>query len=386
MHQRWQWAARMVRIGDTQALLLVEIGLAVLLGIALLVIGAGGGAWIFGGIAAGAIALWFYRARINPEVQPNRTPRKVGQVLVGLTVGLSIQQSQFAALSAQMPLFLLLTVVLLALGVGIGYLYAELEKTDVLTALLATTPGNLGVMGSIAADYQRDAALVSLVQLLRFTLVTLLIPLVADVSHEAAPLATLFSLLPRSLDGLSLLWLLAILSVATLAVRLGTRYKIPVATLLCAIAVGIGFNPLLNALPGLPAIAFTLPPALSVLGQILLGLTIGECWAVHPRLSSATLVRSGVPVVLTMVAGLVTAAIAHFCTQWDWLTCLLVAAPGGSPEMIWIALTLNHSVEVVTAGHLVRLIAINLALPSFVALAAYLDGHRQTQEESSLSR
>ncbi|MEB3181090.1 MAG: AbrB family transcriptional regulator, partial [Nostocaceae cyanobacterium] len=44
-------------------------------------------------------------------------------------------------------------------------------------------------------------------------------------------------------------------------------------------------------------------------------------------------------------------------------TCLLMVAPGGSPEMILISLVLDHNVETVTAAHLVRLTAINLYLP-----------------------
>ena len=59
---------------------------------------------------------------------------------------------------------------------------------------------------------------------------------------------------------------------------------------------------------------------------------------------------------------------------WDWLTCLLVTAPGGSPEMIWISLALNHDVETVTTGHLMRLMIINLLLPLLVSLGRYIDG------------
>jgi uncharacterized membrane protein AbrB (regulator of aidB expression) len=70
---------------------------------------------------------------------------------------------------------------------------------------------------------------------------------------------------------------------------------------------------------------------------------------------------------------LLSAAIAKLSTNWDWLTCLLVAAPGGSPEMILIALTLNHNVEIVTLGHLIRLLTINLALPGLVVLVRYLE-------------
>jgi hypothetical protein len=361
-------------------LIAVEVGLASLLGLGILALGLSGGAWIFGGIGAGAIAFWVYKQH-NPQAQPNRSARKTGQILVGLAVGFSLQHSDLFGLSSSVPLFMLLTLLLLASGGAIGYVYSQIEKTDLLTALLATTPGNLGIMGSIAADYQRNAALVSLVQLLRFTVITLLVPLVAHVSHPVDLQQTLQAYSPFPLN-FSLdygLWLCAILLCANYAVQLGIQLKVPVAALLCAIAVGASFNLALNAVPGLPAVDFSLPPWLNLLGQLLLGITIGEFWAMNPRLSWGTGLRAIVPVGLTLAAGLGTAAIAKLLSPWDWLTCLLIAAPGGSPEMIWLALTFDQNVEIVTAAHLLRLIAINLSLPLLVNLAAHQDQRATVQ-------
>jgi uncharacterized protein len=355
-------------------LLVIELGLAALIGMAFLLLGLSGGAWILGGIGAGAIAFWIHK-RSYPQTQANRNARKVGQMLVGLAVGFSLQHNDLLGLSTSMPLFLLLTILLLAGGGAIGYFYAQVEKTDLLTALLATTPGNLGVMGSIAADYQRNAALVSLVQLLRFTVITVLVPLVAHVSHSPNLQETLQLLIPSKAE-LTLgygLWLISILLCTRSAVQLGHRLKVPVAALLCAIAVGAAFNPILHILPLFPAIDFHLPPLLNLLGQLLLGITIGEFWAITPPLNWGTSARAIVPVILTLVAGLATAAIAKLLSPWDWITCLLIAAPGGSPEMIWLALTLDQNVEVVTAAHLLRLIAINLSLPLLVTFTAQVE-------------
>jgi uncharacterized membrane protein AbrB (regulator of aidB expression) len=73
-------------------------------------------------------------------------------------------------------------------------------------------------------------------------------------------------------------------------------------------------------------------------------------------------------VVLTLAAGVAVAAVAVGLTSWDWLTCLLVTSPGGAPEMILVALALDHQVETVTASHLVRLIVINSSLPVWLWL------------------
>ena len=80
-----------------------------------------------------------------------------------------------------------------------------------------------------------------------------------------------------------------------------------------------------------------------------------------------------IPVAMTIGAGFIAAVIALVLTPWDWLTCMLVTAPGGAPEMILVSLALEHNVEIVTAGHLVRLMAINGSLPIWVLLFRHLD-------------
>ncbi|GAB4463537.1 MAG: hypothetical protein OHK0037_16310 [Elainellaceae cyanobacterium] len=374
---------------------IAEVLLAGLMGLALMALGLSGGAWILGGVAAGALVFYGDRTWFHHPALPNKTLRKMGQVLIGLAIGFSIRQSTLSSLSAQIPVLVLLGLTLLASGGLIGYFYSRLEKVDLLTGVLATTPGNIGVMASIAADYSKNTAFVSLVQLLRFTTIIFVIPLVARVPHTMDLSTTLSALLPEAhwLTLGNLLELAAVLAAAILAAQIGTRLKIPVATFFCPILVGLGFEPLGFAdwfagwfadwFAGLPSGAdssFSLPPLLKVVGQILLGTTIGEYWANSPRITLSTLARAVIPVTLTFSAGLLTAAIAKALTPWDWLTCLLIAAPGGSPEMIWIAVSLQHDVELVTASHLVRLLVINLSLPGLIWLACTLDARLAAQQ------
>lgn len=371
---------------STYFILAIELLVAVCIGGALLTLGAGGGAWILGGIAAGALVFYVGRDRTNRVLKPNHNARKIGQLLVGLTVGFSIQHSDLSLISSQLPVLFLLTLFLLGSGVGVGYLYSRIAKTDLLTGLLATTPGNIGVMASIAADYGRNPSLVSMVQLMRFTAITFIIPLISHVSQQTDVESVLRSLTHTTLtlEPVYLIWLGSLLGVTTIAVRLGTQVRIPVAGLLCAIVVGAGFNAVFNLLPWFPMIDFSLPPLLNLIGQILLGLTIGEYWGISPKLQKGAIGHALVPVLLTFLTGLIAAGLAMMLTSWDWLTCLLVTAPGGSPEMIWIALNLDRNVEIVTAGHLVRLIAINVSLPILVLLAGNLDSRTVNSEDAIL--
>lgn len=363
-------------------LILVEILLAGAIGVGLLAIGVDGAAWMLGGILAGAIAFAIYHQRYNPQAQPNRSVRKVGQMLVGLMVGFSIQHSNWAALATKLPLLLLLTGCLLLGGVMIGALYARLSKVDFLTGVLAATPGNVAIMASVAAEYGKNPALVAFIQLLRFTAVTSLIPLLAQTHHHQAVGNALQSLIPTANQwhGAYLLWLAVTLAIAAGSAQLGKHLRVPVPGLMCPLLVGGLFEATVALLPWVPPVAFHPPTAFNVLGQVLLGITIGEYWGQNPQLSKSAIAQGVLPAGLMTLTGLVTAGIASMITPWDWLTCLLITSPGGSPEMIWMALVLDRNVELVTAGHLVRLITLNLLLPLMITAATALDD-RQLQQQ-----
>jgi len=337
-------------------------------------LGLGGIAWIFGGIASGAFVLQASREFYSYVAQPNRSARKVGQALVGFTIGCSLVQTQLAGISSDLPVFVMLTLLILLSGSAIGLLYARLSQTNLLTAMLATVPGGIGVMASIAADYGRNVTQVALVQVIRITTVILFIPLVAKsfagdflVAHEPESTPLL------NLDPSYLGTLLLGLGVAIAGIYLSSRLRIPAAPFFGSLVAGIAFNPLLHSLPWMTDILFTPPPLENLLGNVLLGITIGEYWGTGAKLKKRAIAHALIPVVLTIAIGFLVARLAMALTGWDWLTCLLVTAPGGAPEMILVSLALHHSVETVTAGHLVRLMAINASLPLWVFWFRSLD-------------
>jgi membrane AbrB-like protein len=374
---KWQF-----QIKDVYWLTTVELITSLFFCIGLIFIGVGTGAGILAGIMAGAMVFYIYRNFYNDQAKPNRTSRKIGQMLIGLGVGLAVKHDDLAAVSPQIPIFLLLTFLLLGLGIAIAYLYKHLIKTDYLTAIFATVPGNIGIMGSIAADYGKNPALVSLIQVMRFTAVILLVPLMVQVpiSHNFADTINTFTHSLQILEPVYLLKLCAVFGMTVLAVETGNKLNIPVAAFFCAIFTGIVINFLPDILPIVSPDYFQLPAIFNLLGQLLLGLTIGEYWGINPQLSPKNIIFAALPVAMTLSGGLIVALVAKLITHWDWLTCLLVSVPGGSPEMIWIALTLNHHVEIITAGHLIRLITINMMLPLMILAASHLDGMKKQHQ------
>lgn len=352
---------------------LIIVGLQLLfalpLGLAFTEFTTGGIAWIFGGIASGALVLNAYRVFCKHSLKPNRQARQIGQGLVGLAIGFSIANANLVAVSAKLPVFVLLTLFILLTGTAIGYIYSLISRTNILNAMLATVPGGVGVMSSIAADYNRNVSLVALVQVIRVTAVILVIPILARLSAgNLSNTSTVVSQKWWEIDFSQLHLVGLALLTAFVGFRIASIFKIPAAAFFGPLAIGITFNYLF-----LSDLDFKLPNLVSLIGQILLGITIGEHWGAKPNFGKKTVIYALIPVGMTMVAGLIAAAIAMLLTPWDWLTCLLVTAPGGAPEMILVALGLHHNVEIVTAGHLVRLIAINISLPLWVWLFRYLD-------------
>ncbi len=353
-----------------------QICLALPLGLILSRFNIGGMAWIFSGIASGVIVLQVSRIFYQLTLKPNRSARHFGLVLVGLTIGFSIAQNNLIGVVTGIPIFVFLTLFLLISGTLIGYIYSRLSKTNLLTAMLATVPGGVGVMAAIAADYNKNVTQVALVQVIRVTSVVLLIPMVARIladdyiSAPAIITAVEFITFTPSYFGL----LLLLVGVSLVAVYIAILCKIPAAHFFAALLVGMTFNPLINSFHLTTGIThFALPPMIRIIGQMLLGITIGEYWGEKPDFGKETIAYAVMSTIMTLLAGAIAAYFAMQLTSWDWLTCMLVTAPGGAAEMILVALTLNHNVEVVTVGHLVRLIAINSSLPIWVFLFRRLD-------------
>ncbi len=357
------------------AILALEILLAIPLGLAISRFHVGGIAWILGGLVSGTVVLQTLRVVYGYYSQPNRTARKIGLVLVGLTVGIANSPTNLVHVAGVVPVFVFLTLFMLVSGGVIGYIYSRLSQTNLLTAMLATVPGGLGITASLAADYGRNVTLVAMVQAIRVTCVVFLIPLIARKSVgnplDLSTISTDIQLFNFAPSYLFLLFLALIL--CGLAVYGAKLLKIPAAPFLAALFVGTWFNPLINFLPFIDQIHFNPPLLLKIIGQMLLGITIGEYWGDKPTFDKKTIAYALMSIVMTLSTGAIAALMAMQLTSWDWLTCLLVTAPGGSAEMILVALGLNHNVEIVTAGHLVRLIAINSSLPIWLFVFRHLD-------------
>ena len=353
---------------------ILEIIIALFLGIAIAFLGLGSIAWIFGGMGAGVIVVKSYRIISKKTFKQNKISRKIGQAMVGLSIGFAIADSDFLAASSRLPLFIFLSFFMFFCGSGIGYFYSRISKTNLLNAMLATVPGGVATMSSIAAEYNRNVSLVAMVQTLRITSVILLIPLIAGTSETLAN-KTIFSLEDYFIESNPVYLCLLCLAIiaAWLGVIIAKKLRIPAASFFGTLIVGIVFNYAIAYIPFIPDFNFTPPQAISLIGQILLGITVGEAWTSRLAITGKKVTYAFISVAMTLASGFIAAIIATLFTSWDWITCMLMTAPGGSTEMILVALALDHNPEIVTIAHSVRLLALNLSLPLWIFLFQHWD-------------
>lgn len=356
-------------------IVIFEIILAFAFGIAISHTGLGSVAWIFGGMGGGLVVIKCYQSITKKTFKPNKIGRQIGQAMVGLSIGFAIAENDLVAASSKLPLFVFLTVFMFVCGSGIGYFYARLSRTNLLNALLATVPGGVATMSSIAAEYNRNVSLVAMVQTLRITSVILIIPLIAGTSGNIANKAG-FSLedYAIALSPIYLLELTLAIICAIAGVKIAKKLQIPASSFFGTLIVGIIFNHAISSFNLVPNFNFTPPQIISLIGQMLLGITVGEAWSEKVALTGKNVVHALIAVALTIMSGLVAATIAIFFTSWDWLTCMLITAPGGSTEMILVALALDRNPEIVTVAHTVRLMALNLSLPLWIFLFRSWEG------------
>lgn len=368
---------------QTQPLIIsiLNLVLALFLGMVISYLGLKSVAWIFGGMGAGIIGAKSYQILTKKTLKPNQVSRKIGQAMVGLSIGFAIADSNLVAVSSWLPLFIFLTLFMLLCGSGIGYFYFRLSQTNLLSAMLATVPGGVATMSSLAADYGSNVSQVAMVQTLRIASVIVIIPLIAGTFGTVVN-NTPFSLADYQVNTNSIYLCLLFLAIflAWLGVKIADQFRIPAASFFGTLIVGIVFNSMLAFVPFLPNFEFTPPQIISLIGQILLGITVGEAWSDRVELKRKNIIHASVSVALTIVSGFVAATIATLITSWDWLTCMLVTAPGGSTEMILIALALKHNPEIVTIAHSVRLMALNLSLPLWLFLFRYWEKRTVTPQ------
>jgi len=284
-----------------------------------------------------------------------RTLRRAGQWVIGISLGLYFTPQVAASLLGHWPLMLLAIVWALALGALGCWVLQRFAAVDAASAWFGAAIGGAADMVNLAERYRAKSDIVATVHSLRVALVVLIVPFAlqyvgADTQISAAPM-------PRDVQIMGLLWLIAGSCALAWALQ---RLHLPNAWVLGPMAFALAFTVQEIHLSALPQ-------SVSWAGQLLIGWSLGSNY--HPQFFKQAPRLTGIVALLTLCMLALCAALAWMLAQWLPIplpTLLLGLAPGGIAEMTLTARAMEMGVPLVTAMHIVRMLAVVLlAGPTF---------------------
>jgi uncharacterized protein len=275
--------------------------------------------------------------------------RSVGQLVVGVSLGLYFTAPVVHVVASFWPWFVFLGFAAIGFGAASALVLLTVGKVDRATAYFASMPGGAADMATMGERHGAAMDLVAFAHSVRMLLVVTVIPVSITLAgfsatDEYRPITVAFD--PA---GLAALFALAAAS-AWIAQRLGAPTAFTMGPLFLSIALtagGVSFS--------------SVPTPLTNAAQVLLGCALGSRFdrrflAGAPRFVAALVPSIGM--MLALAAG-VGWLIAY--TSGVYLgTALLASAPGGIAEMAITAKVLRIGVAFVTAAHVVRYVVVVL--------------------------
>jgi membrane AbrB-like protein len=316
--------------------------------------------WMLGPLfACGAATACGLRLQAGPHM------REIGQVIVGLAVGMRFTPHVLAAALGLLPAMLVATLYIIAVTFIGALIMRPLARVDATTAFFATAAGGMADMAVVAAARGGDTNAVAIVHALRVTSVVSIVPFMVFAFGEVgtAP-ATDFvghAGVPALLLGFAIAYLCAQLMRPT---------AIPNPWLLGSLlpSAALGASGLL---------VVNVPGYFLVIAQIMIGVWLGlrfrrELFARLPRVAAAGLLVS----LMLIMAAAAGAETLSWATGLPLTTSFLSLAPAAVTEMVLTARAMHADAEMVTAFHIVRigLIALTI-LPVFRLYRFVLRSH-----------
>ncbi|NNU80165.1 AbrB family transcriptional regulator [Halovulum dunhuangense] len=270
--------------------------------------------------------------------------RELGQLAVGLAVGLRFTPATLVATLALFPAMLAATIYVMVYTFIAALIFRPLAAVDKTTAFFATAAGGVADMAIIARQKGGETSAVAMVHALRVSTTVAIIPLVviafgAPGTQPDAP----------PVDGAGLIWLALALVGSVGVVKLLQRTVLPNPWLVGPMFLGI-------ALGASGLLRLTVPPLLIIAAQLAIGAWLGTRFERRALMALPRVAASGVVVSLFMVAaaGLGAFAMASL-TEVPVTTSFLALAPAAVTEMAITAKVMHLDAEVVTAFHVMRI-------------------------------
>jgi membrane AbrB-like protein len=302
--------------------------------------------WMLGPLfvcAAGSLA--GYRLAFVPM------GRELGQVAVGLAVGMRFTPAVLAATLSLLPHMVAATLYVILFTTVAALLHATIGGIDHKTAFFATAAGGMADMAVVAAERGGDPTAVSITHAIRVTTVVSAVPFLVFAFGEHGDVGNATAGASRNL------FLLAF----CLALAYGTAVLFKFTPFPNPWLVGPIF--LGTALGASGLLVVDVPWVLIVLAQILIGTWLGcrfrrEVLTKLPRVALSGLAVSGFMVVAAALGALVLAATSGLPVS----TSFLSLAPAAVTEMVITAQAMNVDAQIVTAFHVMRIAVVSSSI------------------------
>lgn len=274
--------------------------------------------------------------------------REIGQVIVGLAIGMRFTPHLLLASLALLPAMLASTLYIIVATFLGALLMRTLARIDPTTAFFATAAGGMADMAVVAAARGGDTNAVSIVHALRVTTVVSIVPFMVFAFGETGNVNTVDAATSHDLLLLALGLVVAYLGAQALRPTV-----IPNPWLLGSLlpSAVLGASGLLNvAVPGILIIA----------AQIMIGVWLSmrfrrDLFVRLPRVAAAGLLIGA----LLILAAAIGAEVLSFATGLPLTTSFLALAPAAITEMVLTAKAMHADAELVTAFHIVRIAVIS---------------------------
>lgn len=272
-------------------------------------------------------------------------------VIVGISMGATVTPEVIVAARTWPLSFVMVFVAIIVLLFSSCWVLQRFFGYDRVTALLASSPGHLSYVLSLAAETRCDVRTVSVAQSVRVLALTITTPLI--VSYLGLSAVGTFS--PGA--QMSVPVFVATLAASLLAGFLFLRWNFPAALLLGGVVVSIGIH-ITGFVHGGPP-DWLMTPTYIILGTVIgtrfSGVSIREVWRAF---------LSGL--VVTAVVSTQAAAIAFGVSYFLGVpldAALIAFAPGGLETMAAMAVMLNANPTYVGAHHVLRLLILSVLMP-----------------------
>ncbi len=303
-----------------------------------------------------------------------RDTKVLAQLIAGCFIGLTFDLAQVRTLKAKLKPLCIMLGGMFILAAIIGTTVYWVSGMDLMTSLLACTPGGMTNISIIAVDMTPHASKVAIMQFFRSTIALSCFPVFAHfvirrIFHyqQQGQVHTQTKPEPMVWDKTAYLNMAATIAASIALGLLGNVTGLPGGTLVGAM-LGIILLKLLHRPTQLPAWVRTA-------GKIIAGAYLGTRFGMQDVLELRLIILPTLILVVGYFLGSIAlGAILHKTCKMDIATATLVSTPAGAGEMAFLAMDMGGVASDVAIFHIIRLIVVVSVCPGLISLIVGLVG------------